>query len=85
MIKALLVLLVVLALGLGLYANLSDAQATVAAASCPMVVSASAPNGLQFCESLKVGHLLWAIVFYAALAMAGLAAAALLLLLTSKA
>jgi len=85
MIKALLVLLVVLALGLGLYANLGDAQATVSATSCPTMVSASAPNGLQFCESLKAGHLVWAIVFYVALAMAGLSAATLFLLLTRKA
>ena len=82
--KALLVLLVLLALALGVFASISEAQVTVSSAVCPMVVSASAPDGRQFCESLKVGHLLWSIVFYAALAVAGLGAAALFLLLTRK-
>ena len=84
MIKALLALLLLLALALALYTNVGEAQVTASWGACPSVISASAAEGKRFCESLRTGNLLWAVVFYASLAMAALAGVALYVSLTRK-
>jgi len=84
MIKVLLALLLLLALALTLYTNVGEAQVTAAWGACPSVTSASGAEGKRFCESLRVGNLLWAVVFYASLAMAALAGVALYVSLTRK-
>jgi hypothetical protein len=84
MVKALLALVIVLALALALYTNVGDAQVIASWGACSTIISASAPQGARFCESLQTGHILWAVVFYASLAIAGLAAIALYILRTRK-
>ena len=85
MVKSLLALLIVLALVLALYTNIGEAQVTASWGACSSVLGASAVEGKRFCESLRAGTLLWAVVFYVSLAMAALAGVALYTLFSGKA
>lgn len=76
MLRFLLTVLLLIAIALALYANVGDAQVTSSMGACAMAVGAST-QGAQFCNSLRIGSSLWAVVFYAGLAMAALAALAL--------
>ena len=81
MLKTLLVLLLFAALGLALFSNAGDAQVMASMGTCVMKFGAS-PDGKAFCDSLRVGQRLWAVVFDAGIAMVALCAASLYLVFT---
>lgn len=84
MLKTILILILVLGLAMALYTNVGDAQVTAAWGACGTVTKAGDVAAKQFCESLRTGHLLWSITFYGAIAIAGLAAAGLYLVLRRR-